>query len=93
MPFEYSLASDVAVDAALRLKVEQDLSFRETPEIYLRLSDEASGQSWPFPVAVVSQAVTYETPGGPRTERMSVAGTRERARMEPLFEGLKAAHR
>jgi hypothetical protein len=91
MAFEYSRTGDFAQDQGLGLRIEHDPKFWDTSQVNLRLTNLRTAQSWLLPVEAVTREITYETPAGARTDRVSVAGKLMPVYSRALIDGLMAA--
>ena len=71
MSFQYVPNELAAVDEALGLRIEADMTFYDETTTRIKLMDKVAGGAWSMPFREVRADISYDTPNGPMTSRLA----------------------
>ena len=84
---------EAATDGHLGLKLELDLTFRDTKTPTLKLTDLHSGHQWLVPAPTISEPITYKARDGWRTDSADVGVRLSTRLLKPIIADLALQQR
>ena len=89
----FVFTNEAAIDEQLGLRLELDMTFRDTTIPTLKLTDLRSGHQWLILTPTISEPITYETLKGQRTSNLDVGVRLNSALIRPVITDLAMRQR
>lgn len=93
MSFQFVPNELAAVDEALGLRIEADMTFYDETTTRIELMDKVAGGAWSMPVREVRADISYDTPNGPMTSRLATSASLPRAQIEDALRQIVIGRR